>query len=118
VQYDVLTYEFKINWIRVFANHKGTTHMLNVLILIFDNVHFRKMCGFIDLFLNFNMYVSLSRCKSFFLKKNNVFVCFEVFKRFKINKFVCCFKCFLLKGESSFDSNGRYIFVIFMGGNG
>jgi hypothetical protein len=63
VQYDVLTYEFKINWI--FANHQGATHMLNVLILIFDSVRFRKMCGFINLFLNFNMYVSLSSCKSF-----------------------------------------------------
>jgi hypothetical protein len=79
VQYDVITYEFKINWIRVFANHKGTTHMLNVLILIFDSVHFRKMCGFIDLFLNFNMYVSLSRCKSFnFILKQ----CFHFFLKF------------------------------------
>ncbi len=65
MQYDILTYEFKINWICVFANHKGATHMLNVLVLIFDSVHFRKMCDFINFFLNFNIYVSLSRCKSF-----------------------------------------------------
>ncbi len=32
VQYDVVAYGCKINWIYVFANHKGTTHMLNALV--------------------------------------------------------------------------------------
>jgi hypothetical protein len=40
VKHDVATYESKINWISIFANHKGATHMLNALVLIFDGVHF------------------------------------------------------------------------------
>ncbi len=29
VQYDVVAYGSKINWISLFANHKGVTRMLN-----------------------------------------------------------------------------------------
>jgi hypothetical protein len=56
VQYDVTTYGSKINWIFVFANHKGAIHMLNALVLIFDGIHLRKMFGFIHLLLKLNMY--------------------------------------------------------------
>jgi hypothetical protein len=45
------TYGSKINWLHVFANHKGTTCMLNVLVLIFDSFHSKKICDFINLFL-------------------------------------------------------------------
>jgi hypothetical protein len=40
VQYDAATYGYKINWIFIFANHKGISLMLNALVLIFDGVHF------------------------------------------------------------------------------
>jgi hypothetical protein len=43
VQYDVIAYESKIIWIQIFANHKRTTRMLNALVLIFDDVHLKKM---------------------------------------------------------------------------
>ncbi len=73
MQYDAIVYGFKINCIFVFANHKGTTHVPNTLIIIFDGVYFRKMCGFINLLLKFNMYVFSSRCKSFKILKNVLF---------------------------------------------
>ncbi len=43
VQYDATKYGSKINWISIFANHKGATCMLNALVLILDGVHLRKM---------------------------------------------------------------------------
>jgi len=69
VQYDATTYGSKINWKYVFANHKGTTRMLNALALIFDSFHSKKICGFINLFLKLNMYVSSSRCRSFKIQR-------------------------------------------------
>ncbi len=52
MQYDAIVYGSKINFIFVFANHKGTTHVPNTLIIIFDGIRFRKMCGFINLLLS------------------------------------------------------------------
>ncbi len=65
VQYDVVVYGSKIDCIFIFANHKGTTHVPNTLIIIFDGVPFRKMHGIINLVLRFKMYVFSPRCKSF-----------------------------------------------------
>jgi hypothetical protein len=72
-QYDAAEYGSKINWISIFANHKGTTCMLNALVLIFDGVHLRKMFGFINLLFKLNMYVSSSRCNRFKNSKNVMF---------------------------------------------
>jgi hypothetical protein len=69
VQYDAVVYGSKINCIFVFANHKGTTHVSNTLIIILGGVPFRKMCGIINLVLRFNMYVFSPRCKSFKFKE-------------------------------------------------
>jgi hypothetical protein len=69
VQYDATTYGSKINWKYVFANHEGTTRMLNALALIIDSFHSKKICGFINLFLKLNMYVSSSRCRSFKIQR-------------------------------------------------
>jgi len=52
VQYDAATYGFKINWIFVFANHKGATRILNAWVLIFDGVHLRKFLNLICMFLH------------------------------------------------------------------
>ncbi len=73
MQYDAIVYGYQINCIFVFANHKGTTHVPNTLIIIFDGIRFRKMYGFINLLLKFNMYVFSSRCKSFLKLKNLLF---------------------------------------------
>jgi hypothetical protein len=73
VQYDVVEYGFKINWISIFANHKGATCMLNGLVLIFDGVHLRKMFGFINLLLKLNMYIFSSRCNRLKNSKNVMF---------------------------------------------
>jgi hypothetical protein len=43
--------------------------MLNALVLIFDVVDLRKICGFINLLLKFNIYVSSSRCSRFKIQK-------------------------------------------------
>jgi hypothetical protein len=79
VQYDAIAYGYKINWILLFVNHKRTTHTLNALIIIFYNVCVMKMCGFINLLLKFNIYVFLSRSKSF---KNLVNVMFSLVLNF------------------------------------
>jgi hypothetical protein len=54
--------------------------MLNALVLIFDGVFKKKMCGLINLLLKLNMYVSSSRCR--FLNSKNV-MCSLVLKPFK-----------------------------------
>jgi len=65
VQYDAATYGFKINWIYVFANHKGAARMLNAWVLIFDGVHYKKICGFNNLLFKLNMHVFSPRCSWF-----------------------------------------------------
>ncbi len=97
MQYDAIVYGSKINCIFVFANHKGTTQVPNTLIIIFDGVHFRKMCGFINLLLKFNMYVFSSRCKSFKILENVLFSFF--LKYFKDSKKNCSYKYFFLKSK-------------------
>ncbi len=80
LQYDVVAYGSIINWISIFAHHKGIAHMLNALVLIFDGVLLKKMFGLINLLLKLNMYVSSSRCR--FLNSKNV-MCSLVLKPLK-----------------------------------
>ncbi len=63
VQYVVVAYGSKINWIFVFANHKWTAHILNALVFKFLGVCFKKICGFVNLLLKFNIYVLSSMFK-------------------------------------------------------
>jgi hypothetical protein len=74
VQHDVIVYGSKINCIFVFANHKGTTHVPNTLIIIFYGVLVKKMCGIINLVLRFNMHVFSPRCKGLKNLKNIMFL--------------------------------------------
>jgi hypothetical protein len=37
--------------------------MLDALVLTFDGVHFRKVCGFVNFFPKLNMYISSSDVK-------------------------------------------------------
>jgi len=71
MMYNMMQFAYisKINWIFVFVNHKGVTHMLNALVLIFDVVDLRKICGFINLLLKLNIYVSSSRCSRLKIQK-------------------------------------------------
>jgi len=66
-------YGFQINWIFIFANHKRPKWMLNSLVLIFNGVHFRKMCGFTNFLHKINMHIFSSRYKSFKNSKNVMF---------------------------------------------
>jgi hypothetical protein len=69
VQYVVVAYRSKINWIFVFANHKWTTHILNALIFIFLGICFKKMCNFVNLLFKLNIYVHSSRFKNLDIHK-------------------------------------------------
>jgi hypothetical protein len=66
-------YGFQTNWIFIFGNHKRTKWMLNALVLIFNGVHFRKMCAFTNFLLKINMHCFSSRCKSFKISKSVMF---------------------------------------------
>jgi len=57
VQYVVAAYGSKINWISIFANHKWATRILNVLVFMFLRVHFKKICGFVNLLLKLYIYM-------------------------------------------------------------
>jgi hypothetical protein len=72
VQYVVVTYESKINWISIFANHKWATLILNALVFMFLGVCFKKMCGFVNSLLKFNIYVLSSRFKEFRYLENDI----------------------------------------------
>ncbi len=100
MQYDATTYGSKINWIYVFANHKGTTCMLNALVLILESVHSKKICGFINCSLSLIcMYVHQDVRVLKFKECNFSFV----LTVFKINKIIgCCCKCFFVERQVFF----------------
>ncbi len=90
IQYDAIAYASKINWIFIFANHKGATRMLNALVSIIDGVCLIKMFGFINLLLKFSMYVSSSRCSR--LKNLENVMISSILKSFKNSKtFIACY---------------------------
>jgi hypothetical protein len=72
VQYVASTYGSKINWTFVFANHKWPTSILNALVVMFLGIHFKKMCGFVNLLFKLNIYVLSSRFKEFRCSENDI----------------------------------------------
>jgi hypothetical protein len=72
VQYDVVAYGSKTNWMFVFVNHKWVTCVLNALIFTLLGVHFKKCVALLICFLKLNIYVFSSRFKNFRIKKNDI----------------------------------------------
>jgi hypothetical protein len=53
--------------------------MLYALVLTFDGVHFKKVCGFVNFLPKLNIYISSSRCKNIKNSKNVMFSFFFEF---------------------------------------
>jgi hypothetical protein len=102
----------------MYTNHKWPTHILNALVFMFLGVRFKKMCGFVNLFLKPNIYVLSSRFENFRYSENDIpSFSFKSLKNWNI-LFTYVWRYYCENGSFSFIWKGFKFFVSHIGSNG